>query len=52
MMVCIYHMPRNGEASDPSDYERPRNPKPRRERLTEQSALELLRGLGYEITKA
>ncbi len=52
MMVCIYHMPRNGEAFNPSDYERLKSPKPKREPLTERSAIELLRGLGYEITKA
>lgn len=51
MMVCIYHMLKNGEAFDPSDYERLKNPKQKQRRLTERSALELLRELGYEITK-
>ena len=51
MMVCIYHMPRNGEAFDPSDYEKVKRPKPKTKKLTEESALELLRGLGYDIAK-
>ena len=52
MLVCIYHMLKNGEAFAPSDYERLKKPKAKSERLTEESALKLLSSLGYEIKKA
>lgn len=52
MLTCIYHMLSTGEAFHPSDYEELRNPKPRPEALTEESAIRLLEELGYDISKA
>lgn len=47
MAVSIWHMLSTGEAFCPSDADAP--PRERRP-LTEQSAIELLRGLGYDIS--
>jgi transposase len=49
MAVCIWHMLSAGEVFNPSDLDRTARRRERR-RLTEQSALELLRGMGYDIT--
>ena len=48
MAVCIWHMLSTGEVFDPSDPEGPARATDR-SALTEQSALELLRGMGYVI---
>ncbi len=50
MLVCLYHMLSNGEAFNPSDYDELKSGGPVRERLTEDSALRLLRELGYDIS--
>lgn len=50
MLVCIYHMLRNGESFNPSDYEEIRNPKPKPEPMTEESALRFLESKGYDIS--
>ena len=52
MMVCIYHMLKNGEAFNPSDLGESSEPKRKPERLSEESALRLPGELGYNITKA
>jgi transposase len=49
MAVCIWHMLSTGEVFNPSDLDAPGRRRERRA-LTEQSALELLRGMGYDIT--
>jgi transposase len=49
MAVCIWHMLSTGEVFSPSDLDAPGRRRERRA-LTEQSALELLRGMGYDIT--
>ena len=49
MAVCIWHMLSTGEVFNPSDLDAPDRRRERRA-LTEQSALELLRGMGYDIT--
>lgn len=51
MLVCIYHMVKDGEAFNPSDYEELKNPKPKPELLTEESAIRLLESKGYDISK-
>ncbi len=51
MLVCIWHMLSNGEVFNPSDYDELRDPTPRAEALTEESAVRLLESLGYDITK-
>ena len=52
MMVCIYHMLKNGETFNPSDLGESSKPKKKPERLSEESALRLPGELGYNITKA
>ena len=49
MAVCIWHMLSTGEVFSPSDLDGPVRAAGR-PALTEQSALELLRGMGYDIT--
>ena len=51
MLVSIYHMVMNGEAFNPSDYEELKNPKPKAEPMTEESALAFLEAQGYDISK-
>ena len=50
MMVSLYHMLSNGEVFSPSDHDIPSASDSRRDRIDEESALELLRSLGYDIT--
>ena len=50
MMVSLHHMLSNGEVFEPTDHDRPAGAAMGRDALTEQSALDLLRGLGYDIT--
>ena len=49
MLAVIYHMLKNGESFAPSDYETYQ--KPERKRLNEANAIELLRSLGYDISR-
>lgn len=48
MAVCIWHMLSTGEVFDPSDLDGPARAA-ERPALTERSAVELLRGMGYDI---
>ena len=50
MVVCLWHMLANGEAFSPSDYGEAARSRPTREELTEESALRLLREMGYDIS--
>lgn len=53
MVVCIYHMFRDGKPFHPTDYEElmnPNPPKPRKQDI--QSAVELLESAGYQIIPA
>lgn len=53
MAVCLYHMFKDLKDFHPSDYEElvnPNPPKPRKQDI--QSALELLKSAGYEVTPA
>lgn len=49
MMVCLYHMLSNGEPFNPTDRGSAAGRPPKGERLSEESALRLLRELGYDI---
>lgn len=51
MLVCIYHMVKNGESFNPSDYDELKNPKPKLVALTEESALKFLESKGYDVSK-
>lgn len=50
ILTCIYHMLKTGECFNPSDYEEFQNPMPKRQVLTEQSAIDFLREQGYDIS--
>ncbi len=50
MMVSLYHMLSNGEVFNPSDHDSPARAREDCKALTEQSALDLLRALGYDIS--
>lgn len=53
MVICIYHMFRDGKSFHPSDYEELMNPKPPKPQKIEiQSAVELLVSAGYKVTPA
>jgi transposase len=51
MLVCIYHMVKNGEHFNPSDYEELKDPKPKASALTEEAALAFLKNKGYDVSK-
>ena len=51
MLVCIYHMLSTGEVFNPSDYDELKDPKPKAEPMTEESALAFLAAQGYDISK-
>jgi hypothetical protein len=50
MLVCIYHMAMTGECFNPSDYEEFLNPAPKRQIITEQTAIDFLREQGYDVS--
>ncbi len=50
MLACIYHMLKTGECFNPSDYEEFQNPRPKRQILTDQLAIDFLRDQGYDIS--
>lgn len=50
MLVCIYTMLTTGECFNPSDYEEFQSPRPRRQTLTDQVAIEFLREQGYDVS--
>lgn len=50
MLVVIYHMIKTGECFNPSDYEELQNPRPKHQPLSDQIAIEYLRGQGYDVS--
>jgi transposase len=50
MLVCIYNMLKSGEYFNPVDYGEMQNPYPKRQVLTEASAIEFLREQGYDVS--
>lgn len=50
MLTCIYHMVKTGECFNPSDYAELSNPVPKRQVITEQTAIEFLREQGYDVS--
>lgn len=50
VLVCIYHMIKTGECFNPSDYEEFLKPSPRRQVITEQTAINFLREQGYDVS--
>ena len=52
MLTCVYHMLTTGEVFSPSDYGELKGSEHRPAALTEESAIRLLEGLGYDISKA
>lgn len=50
MLTCVYHMLKTGECFNPSDYEEFLSPMPRRQIITEQTAIEFLREQGYDVS--
>jgi hypothetical protein len=50
MLTCIYQMLKTGECFNPSDYEEFLNPAPKRQIITEQTAINFLREQGYDVS--
>jgi transposase len=50
MLSCIYHMLKTGEVFSPSDYEEFLSPVPKRQVITEQTAIDFLREQGYDVS--
>jgi transposase len=50
ILTSIYHMVKNGECFNPSDYEELQNPVPKVLRLTEAIALDYLSEQGYDVS--
>jgi transposase len=50
MLTCMYHMIQTGEVFNPSDYEELKNPHPRKQVLSEESALAYLAAQGYDTS--
>jgi len=50
MLTCIYQVLKTGESFNPSDYEEFQNPRPKRQILTNQVAIEFLRDQGYDVS--
>lgn len=50
MLVSIFHMLQTGEFFNPSDYEEFQNPAPKRQILTEDTAIAYLREQGYDVS--
>lgn len=50
LLVCIYHMIQTGECFNPSDYEEFQNPVPKQHVFTTDTAIEFLRGKGYDVS--
>ena len=50
ILACIYHMLKNGEYFNPSDYEELKNPAPKVYRLTDMIAIDFLKEQGYDVS--
>lgn len=50
LLTCIYHMIKTGECFNPSDYEGLLNPMPKRQVITEQTAIDFLQQQGYDVS--
>lgn len=49
LLTCIYQMIKTGECFNPSDYEELLNPMPKRQIITEQTAIDFLQQQGYDV---
>ena len=50
MLTCIYHMLQTGEAFNPSDYEELNSPVPKKQVLTDETAIAFLAAQGYDVS--
>jgi len=50
MLTCIYHMVSTGEIFNPSDYEELSMPAPRKQTLSDESAIAFLAAQGYDVS--
>jgi len=50
MLTCIYHLIETGESFNPSDYEQTHKPTPRKQVLTDETAIAFLAAQGYDVS--
>jgi len=50
MLTCIYHMIKNGDVFNPSDYQDLHAPTPRKHVLTDETAIAFLAAHGYDVS--
>jgi transposase len=50
LLTCIYHMVKNGEVFNPSDYQDFHAPAPRKQLLTDETAIAFLAAQGYDVS--
>ena len=50
LITCIYHMIKNGEVFNPSDYQELRTPAIRKQVITDETAIAFLAAQGYDVS--
>jgi transposase len=50
MLTCIYHVMQTGEVFNPSDYENFHSPAPRKQVITDETAIAFLAAQGYDVS--